>query len=186
MMRSYTFIDKIPCWDTVLKDGKSIWDLIRRWYKKKGTIITDCNPLSPTTYLCLYLILFRTITMHCLMWDGSHADFTWEWQWHGQNFELHPKLIKGCPKSFEGLSYDAVLLFFGKQLFCPKQSTCLLWHRLYLACKTSVSFFFICLNWKMNGGMYSELLVQYWKILALNMNEIIHQEKNVPNILLHF
>ena len=33
--------------------------------------------------------------------------------------------------------------------------------------------------------MDSELLVQYWKILALNMNEIIHQEKHVPNIL-HF
>ena len=122
--------------------------------------------------------------MHCLLWDGSHANFTLEWQWHGQNFELHPHLIKGCPKSFEGLSYDAVLLFFGKNLFCPKQSTRLLWHRLYLACKTYVSFF-ICLNWKMNGRMYSELLVQYWKILALNMNEIIHQEKHVPNIL-HF
>ena len=31
--------------------------------------------------------------------------------------------------------------------------------------------------------MDSELLVQYWKILALNMNEMIHQKKRVRNIL---
>ena len=65
----------------------------------------------------------------------------------------------------------------------PKGSQARSWSRRAPRLLVLLYFPFASIGRWMEVYMDSELLVQYWKILALNMNEMIHQKKRVRNIL---